>query len=249
METAAKSPFLCYLPRSEFRCGCNEVPPELNISDPRDKKHTSCRLLKGRSEGDIVLHEFRAASTEYLFQQISPLVVDEAKRQVGLLFGPEGTPDDLITVHIRWGDKFWEMPNRTLVAIQTYVDAVSTLLHEHFGQNQSANIYLATEDPRAFYEFKNSTPNGWNVYYDLTVEELSRFRPSRGNRASKAAMNSKGRAGLASFGSILVAMEAKLFVLTTRSNWSRLINHLRTNVIDPRCNKCTKMVDLVEGIW
>jgi hypothetical protein len=248
-EVAAKSPFLCYFPRSEYRCGCNEVPTSLNVSDPRDTVHTSCNLLKTKKGEDDVLHEFRAASTEYLFQQISPLVLDEAKRQIGLLFGPEGTPDDLVTVHIRWGDKFWEMPNRTLVAIQTYIDAISTLLHQQFGHNQTANIYLATEDPRAFQEFNNATPSGWNVFYDRTVEELSRFRPSRGNRASRAAKNSKGRAGLASFASMLVALEAKLFVLTTRSNWSRVINHLRTNIIDPRCNKCTKMVDLVEGVW
>jgi hypothetical protein len=246
-KTAIKSPLLCYLPRSEFRCGCDEVPPELNVSDPRDKQRTSCALLKG--EDDHILNEFRAASIEYLFQNVSPLVVQEAERQVGLLFGPKGTPEDLITVHIRWGDKFWEMPNRSLVAIHTYMQAVSTLLHQQNGHNTTANIYLATEDPRAYQEFQNATPSGWNVFYDLTVEELSPFRPSRGNRASRTAKNSKGRAGLASFASMLVALEAKLFVLTTRSNWSRMINYLRMNIIDPRCGNCTRMVDLVPGVW
>jgi hypothetical protein len=246
-ETAEKSPLLCYLPRSDFRCGCDEVPPNLNVSDPRDKKHNSCALLK--EKGDDILNEFRASSIEYLFQKVSPLVLQEAERQVGLLFGPKGTPEDLITLHIRWGDKFWEMPNRALVAIQTYMEAVSTLLHQQYGHNRTANIYLATEDPTAYQEFKDATPHGWNVFYDLTVDELSRFRPSRGNRASYAAKNSKGRVGLASFASMLVAMEAKLFVLTTRSNWSRMINYLRMNIIDPRCGNCTRMVDLVAGVW
>jgi hypothetical protein len=246
-EEANKSPLLCYLPRSEFRCGCDEVPPELNISNPRNKKRTGCALLKLKQGG--IVQEFRAASTEYLFQQVSPLVVQEAERQVGILFGPGGTPDDLITVHIRWGDKYNEMPNRKLVSISSYVEAISTLLHDRYGHNQTANIYLATEDPVAFQELQSTVPVGWTIYYDRTVEELSRFRPLEGNSAYWTSKNSKGRAGLASFASMLVAMEAKLFVLTTRSNWSRIINHLRTNIIDPRCNGCTRMVDLVSGIW
>jgi hypothetical protein len=246
-DIAKKSPLLCYLPRSEFRCGCDEVPPELNITNPRNKKRDGCALLKYKPGG--ILHEFRAASTEYLFQHVSPLVVHEAERQVGLLFGPGGTPDDLITVHIRWGDKYTEMPNRALLTISSYVEAISKLLHDRYGQNRTANIYLATEDPVAFQELQIAVPVGWMIYYDRTVEELSRFRPPYGNNAYWTSKNSKGRAGLASFASMLVAMEARLFVLTTRSNWSRIINHLRTNIIDPRCNRCTNMVDLVPGIW
>lgn len=246
---AEKSPWLCYLPGSEFKCGCEETPllSNDNASDPRDLKRHQCALLRGN--GEDVLREFRAASTEFLFHRIAPLVIQEARRQVGLLFGAKGTPDDLITVHVRWGDKFWEMPNRTLVAVQTYMDAISTLLQETQGHNRTANIYLATEDPRAYREFKNATPAGWNIYFDRTVEELHRFRPPKGNRASHMSMNSKGRAGLAGLASLLVAMEAKLFVLTTKSNWSSVINHLRKNVIDPRCNDCTKMIDLVSGVW
>ena len=61
--------------------------------------------------------------------------------------------------------------------------------------------------------------------------------------------NTKGRAGLVAMGSLLVAMEAKWFVLTTASNWSRVMDHLRTQIINPRCNNCTHMVDLRPGIW
>jgi hypothetical protein len=179
-------------------------------------------------------------------QSISPLVVQEAERQVGLLFGPDGVPDDLVTVHIRWGDKFWEMK---LAVLSEYMIAISSLLNERFGHNRTANIYVATEDPKVYQEFQNATPPGWKVYYDLTVEELSRYRPARGNRASHMSKNTMGRAGLAGFGSLLVAMEAKLFVLTTGSNWSRLMNHLRTQVIDARCDGCTKMIDLRPGVW
>ena len=56
-----------------------------------------------------------------------------------------------------------------------------------------------------------------------------------------------GKPGLIALGSLLVAMEANDFVLTTGSNWSRLINELHRNVLDPRCNNCTRLIDLLHG--
>lgn len=58
-----------------------------------------------------------------------------------------------------------------------------------------------------------------------------------------------GRPGLIALGSLLVSMEANDFVLTTKSNWSRLMNELRKNVLDPRCSGRTKLVDLEPGEW
>jgi hypothetical protein len=55
--------------------------------------------------------------------------------------------------------------------------------------------------------------------------------------------------GLVTLALLLVSMEANTFVLTTASNWSRLINELRKNVLDPRCNNCTLMVDLISDEW
>jgi hypothetical protein len=163
------------------------------------------------------------------------------------LFGEKGAPDDLITVHIRWGDKFWEMD---LVPISTYVDAVSQiLLALGRGDNSTANVYLASEDPKAILEFRDKAPAGWNIYVDRTVAELNSYRPSKGNRASWTTRNTRGRAGLVALGSLLVAMEANNFVITTGSNWSRLINHLRKNVLDPHCGNCTRVIDLRPGVW
>jgi hypothetical protein len=248
-KQAHQSPLLCYFPQSEYQCGAIDDKDPLNhlnnVSDPRDLKRHQCAILKGK--GDAIRRDFRAASTEYIFQKISKPVVQEAERQIGLLFGNNGfVPEDLITVHIRWGDKFWEMK---LASIQEYHDAISSLLHEQYGHNRTANIFIATEDPAAVSAFKNATPPGWNVYYDRTVEELNNFRPPKGNRASHMSKNTKGRAGLVGLGSLLVAMEAKFFVLTTKSNWSRLIENLRTNILDPRCNGCTKVVDLRPHVW
>ena len=197
----------------------------------------------------------RAASTEYLFQRLSPLVIQEAQRQIGIIFPNGIVPTNLVTVHIRWGDKFWEMD---LPPIQEYIDAVNSILSVNptHGNNTTtavnattANIYLATEDPRAYKGFMEAIPNGWNVFSDITLLEINAFRPPKGNRASWAARNTKGRAGLVALASLLVAMEANMFVLTTKSNWSTIMNHLRTNVINPRCGNCTKMIDLRPGIW
>lgn len=241
-----QSPLLCYFPLSEFLCPDPTPLPNVNVTDPRDKKKNQCNLLKQATDPNV-LHEFRAASTEYLFRHVSPLVVQEAERQAGLLFGEGASaPDDLITVHIRWGDKFWEMD---LAPLDEYIAAVNQLLAEDGRGNETAHIYVATEDPKAVEEFQKATPAGWTIYYDRTVEELRDFRPPKGNRASHMSRNTKGRAGLMGMGSLLLAMEAKRFVLTTKSNWSRIMDHLRTNIINPECGNCTKMIDLRPGVW
>ena len=42
-----------------------------------------------------------------------------------------------------------------------------------------------------------------------------------------------GRLGYNSLLALLIALEADYYVLTTASNWSRLINELRLNVVEP----------------
>jgi len=250
------SPFACYFPLAEERCGrdtSDDGSADINVTDPRHQK-MRCSLVR-TPEG---LAAFRAAAMEYLFQTVSPLVLGEAERQLGLLFPGGVAPSDLITVHMRWGDKFWEMQ---LASEHEYVGAVCQLLSQKTSAQQDhyysdtdcnatvANIYLASEDPRAVNAFQQAAPSGWKVYVDRTVVELDAFRPSKGNRASWTARNTQGRAGLVALGSLLVALEANYFVLTTQSNWSRLMNELRKNVIDPRCENCTRIVDLRPGQW
>ena len=47
---------------------------------------------------------------------------------------------------------------------------------------------------------------------------------------------------------LLIAMEATHYILTTGSNWSRLINELRINVMERKCSSpCTTMTDLMKG--
>ena len=132
-----------------------------------------------------------------------------------------------------------------LPSIHEYIDAVNLITHNA----TTAHIYLATEDPKAYQEFLAAKPIGWKVYPDVTLLEINAFRPLKGNRASWATRNTKGRAGLLAMASLLVAMEANLFVLTTKSNWSTLMEHLRTNIVDPRCGNCTRSIDLRPGVY
>ncbi|KAL3935169.1 MAG: hypothetical protein SGBAC_009257 [Bacillariaceae sp.] len=234
----------------------------VTIRDPRAYRCARTQKNVSLEERD----EFRASATEYLFSHVSPLVIQEAQRQIGIIFGdlPNAAmaPDNLITVHIRWGDKFWEMD---LATIEEYIDAIQSLIQSDsslVGPDGLVHIYLATEDPKAHNEFVAAVPNHWKVYADITLQEINAFRPVKGNRASHATRNTKGRAGLVAMGSLLVALEAKAYVLTTKSNFSSLINHLRRKIVNRQCLKyqegvinnhnsspCTVAIDLRPDVW
>lgn len=253
------SPLLCYLPNAEYHCP---------TSDPSHFDYFLENPMTNRTLRSSQSHEWYAASTEYLFQRVSPIIIQEAQRQVGIVFHHHGginngtenddkdndngisaqqkaiivkAPHDLVTVHIRWGDKGREMKR---VSIAEYVQAIDQLTSNAV----TANIYIATEDPNALVEFMAFSQQerpGWKVYYDAVLKEFAGMRSNMtGNHAVKLTRATKGHSGLVSFGSLLVALEAKYFVLTGKSNWSTLINQLRTNVIDPRCGNCTKAIDL-----
>ena len=139
------------------------------------------------------------------------------------------------------------------MGISDYIDAIRQILDQREEKNDSssesttrrtANIYLATEDPQAVIEFQKALPDGWNLYIDQFLVETSSYRVEEYNGSPKMAKDLKGRAGLLALGSLLVAMEANDFVLTTKSNWSQLMDELRRAILDPRCGNCTSMIDL-----
>ena len=103
---------------------------------------------------------------------------------------------------------------------------------------------MATEDPEAVREFRKAIPSGWNLFVDQFLIETTHHRIDEYNGGPKMAKASNGRAGFLALGSLLVAMEANDFVLTTASNWSRLMDELRQTILDSRCGNCTSVVDL-----
>ena len=215
---------------------------------------------------NLSISDVRAAGIEFLFSHVSPIIVAEAKRQAAHVFRrapvPGQSPSNLITVQVRWGDKKDEMK---LVPAEKYVQAIETILlqrrqpkikgQQQPGQQQSlanngAHIFLSTEDPDAVRQFSEiCRDRNWTLYVDEYFSDFLNDRSAEYNGNPKMAQNLQGQPGLVALGSLLVAMQANDFVLTTGSNWSRLINELRKNILDPRCGNCTTMVDLSFGEW
>jgi hypothetical protein len=262
----------CYFPGSELQCPededddggggggdnhsdfvSNDIFKAANLSHPDGFIYPSvCPTITEAAGGTSAV---RAATTEFLFTRVSDLVQKEAQRQLQILFGKNTkangkVPKNLITVHIRWGDKHHEMQIREIAA---YIEAIQNILdsRKKIDENDGdVNILLATEDPEAMQQFMNEKPKHWNVYVDQYYTEYLPYRLKTGNVLNAHVENvvaTKGQFGLVALGSLLVAMEANDFVLTTASNWSRMMNELRKNVIDLRCQNCTTMSDLGGG--
>ena len=151
---------------------------------------------------------------------------------------------------MRWGDKYSKTP---LIGVEVYIGVIRRMERE---QNlNEINVFLCTEDPVAVAAFLDrSQPLGWNIYIDHFYSEYESHRLSRPktadneveyNLVAKLTLELKGKPGLWAIGSILVAMESKYYVLNLASNWSRIYNELRKNVVHPRCNNCTVMIDVV----
>jgi hypothetical protein len=243
-----KSAMTCYFPRSELECpqdAGEEYMSPFNLSRGRGRVRNDC--LEFLNEKNATVADLRAAATEFLFSYVSEKVQAEAERQLQLVFKSGPVPTDMITVHIRWGDKVDEM---TLIHVDQYVQAVRQIQIDRNRPVEKAHVFLATEDPRAVYEFVSSAPDGWTIYVDAYFQEMFPHRIGDSyNSIPQMAQTLRGRPGIVALGSLLVAMEANDFVLTTASNWSRLLNELRMNVVDPRCNHCTSVIDLKHGSW
>ncbi|CAJ1942774.1 unnamed protein product [Cylindrotheca closterium] len=254
------SPLQCYFPRAELQCPSDsEIVLEhpifdsalFNISGGRRQGTVNwdCSSILSSESGDgnemQRRFQFQEAGMEFLFGQISQHVVEEANRQHFLVFGSGNTsqtttPNDLITVHIRWGDKKREMK---LLQIQQYLNAIDQLVQGR--PRPVVNVFLATEDPEAVQQFQQQAPTDWKIYIDQFYTELLPHRNGNEyNGVPKAATALEGRMGTIALGSLLVALEANEFVITTESNWSRLLNELRKSIVDPTCHGCTKVMDL-----
>ena len=105
------------------------------------------------------------------------------------------------------------------------------------------NVFLATEDPKAVEAFRRNAPPHWNIFVDEYLKVFRKHRQSTYNGHALLAKQLHGQPGRVALASLLVAMEARSFVLTTASNWSRLINELRRSIVEPRRGP-TRMVDL-----
>jgi hypothetical protein len=244
----------CYFPKAELHCprDYEELFDAVHSSErpkvyrARGKVTRSCEYILNAY--NLSYADVRAAGVEFLFSSLSQLVVDEAERQLNQVFAHvEHIPSNLITVHIRWGDKVDEM---TLVSIEEYVQAVHNILTaRRILSDESVHIFLATEDPKAVSAFTQAAPSDWNIYVDQYFHDFLAFRSDEYNGNPRMAVELEGEPGLRALGSLLVAMEATDYVLTTQSNWSRLMNELRKTILEHQCRGCTRVIDLRKGEW
>jgi hypothetical protein len=184
------------------------------------------------------VREFMSAAMEYLFQSLQPTVIAKAEEQMRRAFpGGMPDPDNIITVHMRWGDKGAEL--QTLPA-EAFVNGAQKMAQEAPRMRRPIHIYLASEDIDAINAFTRAAPSEWIIHTSGPTQmtddkDMIAFR--------------SGQNGMDSLAALLVSLQSNNYVLVTTSNWSRLINELRTSVIDPRCQRCTRMLDLHPGQW
>jgi len=208
----------------------HELPPGVSM-----KEHNAHVVNEHKS----VIAFFYAAAMEFLFQKVSPIVVSEAHRQLLAMFDNGIVPANMVTVHIRWGDKHKEM---TLVGIEEYIEATKEIIGEGWDIHPQ-HIYVASEDGRALTEYESGSPPNWKIYSSgPTFDEP-------GKAPTSNAQANEGQDGLEAMAALLIALEADRYVLTTQSNWSRLINELRKSIVHPRCGECTSMIDVSPGEW
>lgn len=193
--------------------------------------------------------EFRAAAMEFLFSTMNKKLVEEAETAMKEIFGKDGIPKDLITMHLRWGDKKIEMK---LVSEQEFATAIDELVGNY--TIAKPHIFITTESNHALtamQAYVKKHRKDWTLYHYAPSVFETRLEPTSNTTLVHNPMNTArhtgGSIGRASLVSLLLALEAKYYVLTSGSNWSRLINELRLNVVNHVCNNCTVMMDLREG--
>ena len=235
---AAIAPSLlwCYFGRHESgeRCPRGSLESKnIVATNDEDMKDRPCQEWSVKY-GRPALH---GAAMEFLFQNVTDIVIEEAEKQLKEM---NVIPtENYITINIRWGDKWKEMK---LVSIEDYVYATKQILtQKELDGEEKVYIYVASEDPIAVNKFKEASPSNWLIYQ--SGPKLSKD----GDRMEQIAKDSSGKAGLQSLGALLISMQANRYVLSTGSNWSRLINELRKNIIDPRCGNCTTIAEFVDA--
>ena len=191
---------------------------------------------------------FFVAAFRWLFSGLSPRLVKLTREAAIDVFGPRGAPDALVTVHMRWGDKA-----RDKVSLQPatrYAEAVEELVATHLPGLPSSKlgVFVTTEDGAALRAFrKEAELRNWTVYtyapallhadghFDVGANGSQAVSASSplGEAQAQAARSRQavGWAGVHSIIALLLALEARLYVVTavgrSSSNWGRLVDEMR----------------------
>lgn len=169
--------------------------------------------------------EARAQALAFTLSFLRPSVYTAARNAANALhFLAHDIEVPLVTVHIRWSDKWMEMK---LFPIEAYINAVNAFNLTKFA------VYVATEDVNAIAAFKARAPKHWNVYTYL--KGTSKLSSGKSGRPTELALKDP-KAGFHALISLFVGLQSSYFVVSGGSNWSRLI--LELCFID-NLKKCT----------
>merc|ERR1711904_604359 len=91
-----------------------------------------------------------AGAMSFLFSSISERMSKRLDLEAAMLFGHNGIPANMITVHIRWGEKHKEM---NLAPVRVYIDLVKRIATKCMLPAQ-LTVFLMYESPAALAEFK-----------------------------------------------------------------------------------------------
>ena len=168
-------------------------------------------------------------------------VVRWLREQADAFWGARGgVPANLISVHVRWGDLAAE--EMGIVPVTAYVQAVRWLAASRgLRADGRLELIVTTEDPAALAAFRAAAPAVWRLH----VYEYERH-------ATLGEAGGERSIGSTSLLQLFLALEARLFVCTTGSNWCRLINELRKTRLDRSAGcggNCTLFADLCYGEW
>ena len=186
--------------------------------------------------------QMRRAATEFLFRQPPPHVRTKACEILTRVFGRGGAPNDLILVQMRWDDKVDTDVPTEAITIRRFVTAVAALVRRH--RLREPVVYLETQSPQALRAFyRMARRHAWEVRHALS--------PMTHKASWDATADARAENSLHALATLLVAVEARYYVLSTGSNWAKLIDDLRHVWRDALCSSaergasnCTDLIDL-----
>jgi len=186
-------------------------PDETLFSLPRTRSCKGSQLVNWKGKAGGVKPLRRAASIQYVLSHVNRSVYDAA-RATSVYATMAASARPLVSVHVRWGDKYREMRLRP---ISDYVAGVRNVTRNTAGP---VDVFLTTEDRRAVDAFREAAPNEWRVLlYEAAVADVAKPAQQARNHTNS---------GFHSLVSLVLAMQATKFVVTSGSNWSRLMEEL-----------------------
>ena len=106
---------------------------------------------------------FRAAAIEYLFSNINICLIQAAEKEILTVFGDQGVPEDMITVHLRWGDEKREMK---LVTTEENIDAFEAIATNH--SIAHPKVFVTTESKEALDKLEDYVRDkkaSWTLFH------------------------------------------------------------------------------------